>query len=414
MMTKKIQLLASIATILLLISNVACANQKEFPKAPQYYPHPSGHFPITASYAFYHPYMTDQQMEWVKEAGFNNISKILSYEDTDSLIRLASKHGITVLVGNFNMRDTTNTRQGVTIYKDTPAVWGFMAFDEPGASKFPYLKVLENKMNRYAPGKIRFFNLLPAVSAKNLETSDYRTYLEDFVETVNPPFLSVDIYPVKTNNKGEIYVEPILYKTMEVIRNVSEESNRPFWSYILSNKHWNYPKPTREYLRFAVFTALAYGAQGLTYYSYVMPDFDKGKGEYSDAPIDWDGKRTDVWYMVRDINKEVHNLEDVFLGTKVIDISQTGSTIPEGTKRLATLPEPFGIIESNGIGLTVSHLRNKDQDYLVIVNRDVQKKQKVYLSNSRSVTRLYGNGKEKDYKGKSFTLDPGGYAIFKF
>ena len=414
MMTGKIPLIATIATILLLISNVACAKQKEFPEAPRYYTHPSGHFPITASYALYHPYMTDQQMEWVKEAGFNNITKVLNQEDTDSLIRLASKYGITVLVANWEMRDTVNTRKWALRYKNNPTVWGFTAYDEPKADKFKYMATLDRRMATYAKDKTRFFNLLPAVSAKDLGARDYKTYVEDFIETVNPPFLSIDIYPVKTRNNGEIYIEPILYKTMEVIRKESEESGRPFWSYLLSNKHWNYPKPKREYLRFAAFTALAYGAQGLTYYTYLMPDFDKDKGEYSYAPIDWKGNRTDVWYMVRDINQEVRNLEKVFLGAKVIDVSQTGKTIPEDTKRLESLPSPFRFIDSDGVGLTVSRLQNDGKNYLVIINRDVQKKQKVQLESSRPVIRMFGDGKEKQYKGNSFTLDPGGYAIFKF
>lgn len=400
---------------LLTLSFSACSGaQKELPKAPRYYTHPSGQFPITASYALYHPYMTDQQMKWVKEAGFNNITKVLNQEDTDSLIKLASKHGLTVLVANWEMRDTVNTRQWALRYKNNPTVWGFTAYDEPKADKFNYLATLDKRLATYAKDKTRFFNLLPDVGSKDLGAKNYKTYVEDFVELVNPPFLSIDIYPVKTRKDGEIYVEPILYKTMEVIREVSEESGRPFWSYLLSNKHWSYPKPKREYLRFAAFTALAYGAQGFTYYTYLMPDFDKDKKEYSYAPIDWNGKRTDVWYMVRDINQEIRNLEKVFLGARVIDISQTGKTIPEGTKRLESLPSPFKSIDSDGVGLTVSHLQNGEKNYLLIVNRDVLKKQKVRLYRSRPVTRLYGNGKEKLDKGNSFTLDPGGYALFRF
>ena len=398
--------------IVIVVSAAACASQRELPSPPKYFPHPSGHFPITAAYALYHPYMTDRQMEWIKEAGFNSITKVLNQEDTDSLIRLASKHGLTVLVASWDMRDTVNTRQWALRYKDNPTVWGFHAYDEPKADKFQYMSVLEDKMVKNANTKTRFFNLLPAVGPKDLGAKNYKSYVEDFVELVNPPFLSIDIYPVKTRKDGEIYVEPILYKTMEVIREVSEESGRPFWSYLLSNKHWSYPKPKREYLRFAAFTALAYGAQGFTYYTYLMPDFDKDKKEYSYAPIDWNGNRTDVWYIVRDINQEIRNLEKVFLGARVIDVSQTGKTIPDGTKRLESLPLPFKSIDSDGVGLTVSHLQNGEKNYLLIINRDVQKKQKVRIDRTRPVTRLYGNGKDKMDTGNSFMLEPGGYALF--
>lgn len=396
----------------LFLACVACAKQPDYPAAPSYFKHPSGRFPITASYALNHPFMTDRQMQWVKEAGFNNITKVLSYDDTDSLIRLATKHDLTVLVANWDMRDTLNTVKGVARYKEKPQVWGFTAYDEPVASQFPYMATLENKMLTTAPDKTRFFNLLPAMNPKDLGAKSYRDYVEEFVKDVNPPFLSLDIYPIKKDKDGNIYVDPVFYSSMETIRDVSLESDRPFWSYILANKHWMYPKPSREYLRFAVFSSLAYGAQGLIYFTYLLPDFD-AKGEFTDAPIDKEGRRTDVWYMVRDINNEVRNLEKVFLDAEVVDVSQTGPSIPLNTKRLDVLPAPFRILESDGVGLTVSHLRNEGNEYLLIVNRDVENKQNVYLSHTEPVTRLHGNGKETRFNGNRFSLAPGGYALFR-
>lgn len=408
----KKSLLLSMLWVILVVTS-ACAQKKDYPEPPPYIPHPKGELPITASYAFYHPYMNDLQMEWMIEAGFNNIQKVLNYEDTDSLLRLARKYDMNMFVSMVDTRDSTKTKSVVDRYKDEPLVWGFTIYDEPKASQFPMLKSLESRVAKYAPEQNGIINLLPAVWPQDLGASDYRTYVEDYVRTVNPPLISLDIYPVKLDKEGKIYIEPILYPTMEVIRDVSRESGRPFWSYILSNKHWNYPKPKEEYLRFQIFTALAYGAQGLSYYTYLMPDFDKWKKEYSDAPIDWDGNRTDTWYLVRNVNKEVRNLSHVFLGADVIDVSHTGEQLPKDTKRLTRLPAPFIGMESFGEGVQVSHLRNGKNEYLVLVNRDVLNKQKVRLSRSRAVTRIYGDGKEKLEKSPMITLQPGGYAIYR-
>ena len=396
-----------------LVSLFACARQTEYPVAPPYILHPSGEFPIVATYALSHPFMTDQHMKWVKEAGINTVSMVLNQQDADSLIRLADKFDMAVLVSPYGIRDANRNLDIVNHYRDMSPVWGYFVKDEPDASQFSLLASNDSLLRSYDASKLRVYNLLPAVSSAQLGSKDYESYVSDFVSAVNPSFISFDIYPVKTDKKGKIFIEPILYKTIEVIRKVSEESGRPFWSFNLSTPHWNYPVPKREYLRFSVFTALAYGAQGLLFYTYLMPDFDKNVGEYGNGPIDWNGKRTEVWYVVRDVNKEVKNLEKVFLGAKVLDVSQTGMRIPEGTKRLTTLPDPFGILESDGEGFTVSHLQNGDAEYLLIVNRDVENKQHVYLSHRRPVKRIYGNGQEKTFGGQRFTIAPGGYAIFK-
>ena len=78
----------------------ACAQERKYPKAPAYNPHPGGEFPIVATYAFYNPYMTPQQASWVKEAGFNTVQKLLSLEDTDSLLRLIAPYDLYDIVAN--------------------------------------------------------------------------------------------------------------------------------------------------------------------------------------------------------------------------------------------------------------------------------------------------------------------------
>lgn len=400
--------------LLLAVLTTGCVAVKEYPAAPAYRGHPKGEFPITASYAFYQPFINDRQMELVKEAGFNNLRQQLSYQDLDSLLVLARKHDINVLASIYEIRDTLKTRKVVERYKDNPMVWGFNVMDEPSASKFSQLAAIQERMLEYAPDQNGFVNLLPAIKPEQLEAHDYRSYVEEYVRTVNPPYISLDIYPIKVSSSdGHIYVDNCLYRTMSVISDVSKQSKRPFWSYVLCNKHRCYPKPTEEYLRFQIFTSLGYGAQGLIYFTYTLPDFDREKGEFTDAPIDRNGNPTDVWYMVRNLNREVKNLTDVFLGAEVVNVAHTGARLPQGTERLSTLPAPFSIIDSDGEGLMVSHLRNGDKEYLLIVNRDIHSPQQVYLSRERAVARLYGDGTERLEVAPRFTISPGGYALFR-
>lgn len=399
---------------LLMLATSACAENQEYPAPPPYSPHPSGEFPIIASYAFSLPLMNDTQFQWVKEAGFNTISQLLPPAELDSCLILAGKYGLQVVACPYGNKDKGKIPGLLARYKDNPNVWGFSLADEPDASKFDELGDLGKFINGLAPDMNFAINLLPDVGSKQLGASSYKDYVSQYVKRVNPPYICYDIYPVKQKKNGEIYVDPKLYTTIETIAYIAAESKRPFISYLLSNKHGIYPAPKEEYIRFQAFVALAYGAQGLKYYTYCMPDFDKNTGEYSLSPIDWNGKRTPTWNMVRTVNREVKNLEKVFLGAKVDDVSHTGIVIPEGTKKLRMLPSPFDVIDSDGEGLIVSQLSNGGKRYLVIVNRSVEKSQKVYLGRTRPVKRLYGDGKAKMEKNPRFTLSPGGYAVFEY
>ena len=392
--------------------STACARKKQYPEPPAYHRLPSGEFPIIASYAFYTPYITPQQFEWVKEAGFNVIRQSLNPAQIDSCLDLAAKNDLYLLVSPWNMQEVDKIKSITERFSGHPNTWGYRIADEPNISQFPHLKEVVDTLMKYDAGHNGFINLFADAGEKHLGVKSYKKYVEDYVTTVNPAFLSFDFYPVRNNKKGQPYVEYGYYASIETIARVARESNRPFWSYILSNRHWFYPKPTEGFIRFQVFMALGYGAQGVIYYTYLMPDFDKEKREYSDAPIGWDGKRTDTWNMVRNVNREVQNLSHVFLGAEALDVRHAGK-IPEGTKPLSRLPAPFRIIDCSGDGVLVSRLKNGENEYLLIVNHDAIHPQNIYLSRTRPVVRIYGDGSEKEEVGPHVALSAGGYALYK-
>lgn len=404
-------ILASVSIV--CIGFFGMARKPAFPVAPPYSPLPNGEFPLRACYALYQPFINRQQFEWVKEAGFNCIRQTLDYKDMDSLMTLASEYGLYVTASMPDVRDSLKISKVVERYGSNPYFWGLNIIDEPSADKFQSVRNITKRLDANDPAQNPFVNLFPAVGAKQMGAPDYRTYVEEFVRIVNPPYISYDAYPISYDKDNKITVWKDYFYTLEIIRDVADKSNRPFWGYILVNKHWSYPKPTREYIRYQVFTNLAYGAQGLSYFTYLHPDYDV-KGEYSDSPIDRQGRRTDTWYAVRDVNREVKNLEKVFLGSTVEEVRHTGK-IPRGTKRLGRLPRPFRNIESLGAeGVVVSRLKNGKERYLMLLNKDVVNPQEVRIGLSGSVERLYGDGSEAPFSSQTITLSPAGYAIFRY
>lgn len=399
--------------LLPLVAFSACARERAYREAPEYIPLPNGEFPIMASYAFYDDYMTDRQFALVREAGFNIINKRHGYPGLDTCLKYAAKHGLYVMIAPWNMSKLEAVEETVARYKDNPAAWGYNIADEPNADQFDNLAAIVAKLEQLDPGKNSFINLFPDAGKKHLHAPDYRDYVERYVETVNPPFISFDHYPVRYDKKRGIYVDDGFYKTIGIVADVARESGRPFWSYVLSVKHFIYPKPEEAHIRFQVFAALAYGARGLSYFTYILPDFDKGKGEFTDAPIDLQGNPTDVWEMVRNVNEEVQNLRGIFLGSETPTVKLTGKSIPPAAEKMQSPPEGFVKLEGEKSGLIVSEFTNGDQRFVMVLNRDVQKGQKVKFSTRDRFTIIDNSGKEIPIKSNLSILKPGGYIIFK-
>ena len=404
-----------IATIIaiLCLGSLAAAKKREYPEPPPYVNPVEGEFPLCATYIYYKDApVTRQDLLRIKECGFN-IMRASAHEPRFKQT-LDSLEGIDLKTVSYIWEALgTDTERVVNRFKDNPHIVLYHIYDEPNTSQYPDVKKLCDRFNSIDSTRMTFVNLLAKTDPKQLQAPDYATYVDAFVQTVNPPFLSFDIYPVWSSRNKAYVAEDGLYSSYGTISRISRESKRPFWAYILTTKHWNYPKPKTEYIRFQVFVALGYGAQGLSFFTYALPDFDRKDHKFSDSALDEEGNPTDVWYMIRDVNREVTNLKDVFLGAEVVDVSHTGSKLPPDTKRLGTPPAPFNSIESGKQGIMVSHLRNGDNEYLLLLNRSVTEKQKVHYSLSAPVTRLTGDGKEKREKGSSVTLSPGGYALYR-
>ena len=127
---------------------------------------------------------------------------------------------------------------------------------------------------------------------------------------------------------------------------------------------------------------LAYGAQGIEYWSF------RGFG----SPLDGQGKRTVVFDRLQKVSNEIQNLSGVFMGAKLISVAQTGSIIPNETKRLGKLPAPIRLLETVGEGAVVSILENGKNTFLVIVNRDYKNPMMLIISTDETVKKVLKDG----------------------
>ena len=119
-------------------------------------------------------------------------------------------------------------------------------------------------------------------------------------------------------------------------------------------------------LRFQAYTTLAYGARGISYFTYFTPD----SGNYRLAPIYPSGDKSPTWEMLRQVNLQIHALGPVYLGLQSINVFHTAD-VPEGSlcKECSLLLD-----EISGGSLLVGEFKNAEgQPYVIVVNKDLQR-----------------------------------------
>jgi hypothetical protein len=319
---------------------------------------------------------TVERFQQMRQCGFTHAVQFGYSMPADALAALdnARDGGIQLIVGN------PTAMAGWPEINTHPALAGYYMDDEPTADKFAALAAQVQTVKSCDPTHTCLTNLLPLAAFSN--ASEYNTYVNGFMNTVTPcEILSYDTYPIKTSG-----IHSDFYQNLEIISAKAKAAGIPFRAFVLSTAHGDYPIPTLPHLRFQAFSNLAYGAQGLEYFTYWNYVTDLNNPTYfHDSPIDADGNKTATWYTVQDMNREIKGLSPVFLGSSVVSVGHTGSSKPTGTTWYTAMSPITSLTTSGSDGAVVSHLVNGDNHYLVVVNRDIDSTMTLTISVNTSV-----------------------------
>ena len=196
-------------------------------------------------------------------------------------------------------------------------------------------------------------------------------------------------------------------------RKYSERYAIPLWAFAMSTRHRTYPLPTAAHLRFEIYTALAFGVQGIQYFTYQAP---AGTVEpFYEAPVDAGGKKTIIYDYAKEINAELAALSECFLGAFSAGRMFTGTPPPAMNKFAYSadkLPAGIKSVSSEGTGLMLSHLVNGPKEYFMVVNRDFEGSQAVRIEFEGSLQRVLKDASTTDAE-RNFTLEAGDMALYK-
>ena len=367
-----------------------------------------GEIPIVAWYGIPAEETSEVRYRELKESGITyNLTFFPNIESMEKALRIAQKTGVKVFVACPELK--TNTEETVKRFMKHPALAGYVLRDEPGRSDFPELGEWVRKIRAVDDNHFCYLNLFPNyANEQQLGTKTYQEHVDLFIAEVPVQKLSFDHYPVLGDSLRYNW-----YENLEIFSEAARKAGKPFWAFSLSVAHGPYPVPTIPQMRLQVYSDLAYGAQGIQYFTYWTPPLDT-VWKFNRGPVTPEGKRTQVYDRIKIINNEIKYLSAVFLNARVVSVAHTGETIPVGTKPLVSLPEPFQVLKTEGTGAVVSVLKNNNNNFLVVVNRDFIKPMILTVECDAKVKKVLKDGTlvPASVYNSTIEVDPGDVAIY--
>ena len=319
--------------------------------------------PILSWYCIMPAHISVEHYQELKDCGFNlSFPHTYRFADAKRALDCAAAVGIRNLFMCNELNE--NPEQIVPQVMDHPGLAGYHLRDEPHKAHVPGLRNLNERILAIDKNHFTYLNLLPnGASDPFMPYIDYIRYCSTEIKT---PFISYDHYCIVNNTIRATY-----YLNLEIIAREAKRMNKPFWAFALSTAHASYPVPTVAQLKFQMYSNLAYGAQGLQYFTYWNPPTDTW--DFHEAPILANGKRSSVYDFVREVNAELQKRNFVFMRSKVLWVRHTGKALPPGTTRLAPaeLPPPVKSLDTHGHDAVVSRLSKGKTGYLVVVNASI-------------------------------------------
>jgi hypothetical protein len=218
------------------------------------------------------PPMTDATATQMAEGGWNLVWC------TEAELDVAQRHGLRAQLHDGLLSPATLEVPArrekldalIARVQSHPALYCYFITDEPSLTNFAGLGKLVAYLRQRDPAHLAYINLFPtyANNAQLGTTGDtvtaYQAHLDQFIAIVHPSLLSYDHYQFSV--KGD---NPDYFLNLAMIRRAAQQAGLPFLN-IVQACTWtpSMRVPNPDEMRHLVYTTLAYGAQGISYYVY--------------------------------------------------------------------------------------------------------------------------------------------------
>lgn len=221
---------------------------------------------------------------------------------------------------------------------DSPYYLGEYIADEPSASKFDDLGQFTEDYLAAFPEKEVYINLFPYyASTQQIGTSTYSEHIEQYIAKVPTKSISYDYYGLNAEPQslGSTY-----YTNLDLVRSKSLAVRKPFWMITQAGKVGkNTRMPSEKEERWNVWSMLAAGSKGVSYFCYWDPWSSEEDPDADVAMIHRDGEKTDRYYWIKQINSDIETI-----GKKLLPCHADGIML--------THPTYYPLYDNDGLGRT--------------------------------------------------------------
>ena len=369
-----------------------------------------GEMPIVAHLGVPDSKTSEEHFRIFKECGFN--VSIYRYPNLDLLVkacRYADKYGVKVIGSCPEMIITP--AKAANILRHENGFMGYFIQDEPSAPEIQIRHQEIERLKQYDNTHLFYINLFPYYEDDPewfnsiAKVKKYPEYLKKASATACQQ-ISFDYYPITNDGMRKTW-----YYNLEMVRNESLSSGKPFWGFVLSIPHAIYPQPTMPALRLQVYANLAYGAQAIQYFSYST--IVDNIYDYYNAPINLEGKKTKTWYIVQQMNRELKTVSKLFYGAKVTSVKHLG-IIAKGTSKLSVMPTNLSSLKVvSSKGAIISQFSKDNHQYMAVVNKNHWDPMTVLIKAKNNTPRHLTKALKEEAMKTSYTVPAGDILLFR-
>ncbi len=200
-------------------------------------------------------------------------------------------------------------RSYIAPYLEYESLYGFYIKDEPDASQFGLIGFAQNVIKE-ASGKEIYVNLFP-VYGTNTQFGGitYKKYIQEFLKNVSTSYISYDNYPIKGDGIKTYLQTDFLYN-MDYLKELAPD--REIWTFLQCIKFGgsNRAIESKADLSFQAYSFMAYGGECIQWFTYWYPGLTHEN--FGMPMIDSLGNRTSVYYYVKELNEDIHYLDDYY------------------------------------------------------------------------------------------------------
>lgn len=309
--------------------------------------------------------LDDASAQQVANAGFN-----VALANTYQEVQVAQSHGLRTMLQSDLLTAASldgGTKQAqldamIDQYKASPAAYGYLIADEPTAAQFSDLGKIVSYVRQRDPNHLAYINLLPTYNFDSSPvnftntTNAYNSYLSQYVSAVQPSLLSYDHYSFGVSGDSREYL-----MNLGLIAKSAKQAGVPFVNTVQACS-WDTSAmrvPNAAETRFLIYSTLAYGAQGISYFQYTQADAPQMGGI-----VQRDGTPMPIYTTIQAGNREFVNIAKQYQSLKWIGTYLKGyrsTAMPPGTD---LLPSSSSFSIASGTSTLPNNITYKQGDAL--------------------------------------------------